>query len=601
MAVATRTLAISPDLELPLEAVTETLAILAKRGAGKTYTGSVFVEELLEARLQVVVIDPMGAWWGLRTSADGKGKGYPIAILGGDRDHADLPLEASGGAVVADLLVDERLSAVVDLSAFSKSDRRRFVTDALERLYHRNREAMHVVLEEADLFAPQRPMAGDERMLGAVYDLVRRGRGRGIGSTLITQRSASLSKEVLEQAEILVALRTTGPRDRAAIKAWIDVHGEEEQRDLVMSSLPSLPTGKAWVWWPVEGILRQVGIRQRRTYDSSATPKPGERRAAPKTVADVDLGALQERMAATIERAKADDPKELRKRIRELETQLTKRPTETTIETVEKVVEIPVLDGKVEKLEQVVRDLAGVGRELATVGKVVVEAAEQITTAIVEVRSHRPAIPRKRRVAEAPRGVSGPARRSPEPRGRSVPVEPTATPPLVAARPPAGDGSSVELTGYARRLLETLANRHPMTPTRGQLAVLSRSSPRSSAFDAALALLRRGGYVETVDGAFVITEAGWEDALRQKPSAPTSSEELLQHWRSALPVSARHLLDVLVDAHPYELTRDDLSDRSGRSATSSSFDAAIALLRKMGLITGGRDGMRVVDDLVGGS
>src|SRR5437870_736353 len=100
-------LRISPELELPVEVVTETLAILAKRGAGKTYTASVLVEEMLEARLQVVVVDPIGAWYGLRSSADGKGPGYPIAIIGGD--HGDVPLEAAGGHVVADLVVDERL------------------------------------------------------------------------------------------------------------------------------------------------------------------------------------------------------------------------------------------------------------------------------------------------------------------------------------------------------------------------------------------------------------------------------------------------------------------------------------------------------------
>jgi len=308
-------LRISSELSLPSEALTETFAVLAKRGAGKSYAASVMAEEMLQAQLQVVVMDPMSAWWGLRSSADGKGEGYPIAIIGGP--HGDVPLEATGGGVVADLVVDEKLSAIVDVSLFSKGERRRFVTDFLERLYQKNRDPMHLFVEEADMFAPQSSGRGDEnaRMLGAMYDMVRRGRGKGIGSTLITQRSASISKEVLEQAEILIALRTTGPRDRKAIEGWINVHGEEEQRDEVMASLPSLPTGTAWVWWPVEGILKRARIRARRTFDSSATPRVGERRRVPKTVAEVDLRALQERMAATIEKAKAEDPRELRRQI----------------------------------------------------------------------------------------------------------------------------------------------------------------------------------------------------------------------------------------------------------------------------------------------
>jgi DNA-binding Lrp family transcriptional regulator len=49
------TLHIARQLRLPVEAAGETFAILAKRGAGKTYTAAVTVEELLKASLQVVV------------------------------------------------------------------------------------------------------------------------------------------------------------------------------------------------------------------------------------------------------------------------------------------------------------------------------------------------------------------------------------------------------------------------------------------------------------------------------------------------------------------------------------------------------------------
>lgn len=261
-----RNLHISPDLSIPRDAVTETFAILAKRGAGKTYTANVLVEEMLKSNLQVVVLDPMGAWWGLRSSADGKGPGFPIAIIGGD--HGDVPLEHTAGELIADLVVDERISAVVDMSLFSKGNRKTFVTQFSERLYQRNRAAMHLVLEEADLVAPQRPQRGEERMLGAIEDLVRRGRGRGIGITLITQRSAVVNKDVLTQTECLIALRTTSPHDRKAIEAWVDVHGDKEERDIVMDSLPSLPTGEAWFWSPSWlQVLQRVKVRKRETDD----------------------------------------------------------------------------------------------------------------------------------------------------------------------------------------------------------------------------------------------------------------------------------------------------------------------------------------------
>jgi hypothetical protein len=128
-----RQLRIASDLTLPLDAVTQTFAILAKRGVGKTYTAAVMTEEMLKAGLQVVIADPIGVWWGLRSSSDGTRAGLPIIVLGGD--HGDVPLEVAAGETIADLVVDERLSVVLDLSRFRKGEQTRFMTDFCERLY----------------------------------------------------------------------------------------------------------------------------------------------------------------------------------------------------------------------------------------------------------------------------------------------------------------------------------------------------------------------------------------------------------------------------------------------------------------------------------
>lgn len=57
----------------------------------------------------------------------------------------------------ADLAVAEQGLLVIDMSAFdSKAEQNRFVLEFMTRLYHRNREPLHLVLEEADEFAPER-------------------------------------------------------------------------------------------------------------------------------------------------------------------------------------------------------------------------------------------------------------------------------------------------------------------------------------------------------------------------------------------------------------------------------------------------------------
>ena len=96
----TTELHLAPDLVLPAEAVTQTFAILAMRGSGKTYTAAVMVEEMAKAALPFAVVDPIGVWWGLRADAAGTGPGLPVVVFGGD--HGDLPLDAASGEVSFD-------------------------------------------------------------------------------------------------------------------------------------------------------------------------------------------------------------------------------------------------------------------------------------------------------------------------------------------------------------------------------------------------------------------------------------------------------------------------------------------------------------------
>jgi DNA helicase HerA-like ATPase len=50
--------------------------VLAKTGAGKTYMAKGIVERLLGQKRRVCIIDPKNAWWGLKSSADGKSPAF---------------------------------------------------------------------------------------------------------------------------------------------------------------------------------------------------------------------------------------------------------------------------------------------------------------------------------------------------------------------------------------------------------------------------------------------------------------------------------------------------------------------------------------------
>ena len=77
-------------LSLPIGLATEAIAVLGRRGKGKTNTAGVIVEELIGLGVPVCVVDTVGVWWGLRSSKSGKGPGLPVVVFGGS--HADVPL-----------------------------------------------------------------------------------------------------------------------------------------------------------------------------------------------------------------------------------------------------------------------------------------------------------------------------------------------------------------------------------------------------------------------------------------------------------------------------------------------------------------------------
>lgn len=570
-----RTLKLSSSLALPVDVAGEAIAILAKRGAGKTNTATVLVEELHAAGVQVVILDPVGAWWGIRSSHDGQKEGLPFAVLGGE--HGDVPLEQTAGALIADVVVDTGQSLLLDLSDFpSKASTARFVVDFAERLFRRKareRSLLHLVLEEADSFAPQRVRSDDARMAGAIEQIVRRGRSRGLGLTMVTQRSAVLNKDVLSQADVLIAMRTTAPNDQKAVRAWIDVHADtgEEQ---VLASLPSLETGEAWVWNPERGLLDRVKVRRRRTFDSSATPKAGERREEPKRAAAIDLAKLGAEIQATAERAKENDPSELRKRIRELERQVAAAPAgdpERVVETVIERVEVPALsDKQIERVEQIVVKLE---RDVATVNNVSLAlhaVTDGLRIDVLEALRKAPAA-----AAPAPRAETTERREEARP-----PARPSPPPP---ARPPAGD---VTISGPQQRILDALASLEAIGVAQAakvQLALFAEASPKSSSYTNNLGALRTAGLIDYPAGGLVaLTPAGRE--LASPAHAPSTAAELQEYAYRLVGGAKARLLRVLVDVYPEALEKHELAERAEASPTSSSFTNNLGSLRSLGLI-----------------
>ena len=637
-------LVLASDLSLPLEAVTETFAILAKRGSGKTYCASVLVEEMLKAGQTVVVADPVGVWWGLRSSADGLGAGLPIVILGGD--HGDAPLLPEAGAAVADLAAGERYSLVLDLSHFTPPEQTRFMTAFAERLYRVNRLPLHLVLDEADQFTPQVPEAGQQPLLWAMNRIVRLGRARGLGVTLISQRPAVLAKNVLTQTEVLITLRLTSPQDRKAVEAWVSAHDDSGRRQEMLASLPSLPVGTAWLWSPGWlDLLQKVQVRRRETFDSSATPKVsskpdeimqngrGQGRTQPVALAPVDLNRLREKLAA-VEAVTLDDaePAELRRRLQAAQDRIQNleagalgvvaargaKPAEAVrlVEVIRRVevpmlLEVPVLAaGEAAQLQETVAEMTTQAEALRTDALRLVSLAErmegmaQTIVLRLDQAAAMSAVPDGSESAcqesAAPLLIVPPPLRSSESVQDNISEEQD----VIAGKDEAGrygagkddggvagDGEKTPLA--ERKVLRALAQ-YPEGRRKNQVALLTGYAVTGGGFNNALSSLRSKTWVIGRD-VLKITDAG-RAALGPGEALPAPGPALVEAWALRLPKADRLILQALAQVHPGSLTKERLGQAAGYEPTGGGFNNALSRLRTLALIEG-RGELRATDAL----
>jgi hypothetical protein len=391
------------------------------------------------------------------------------------------------------------------------------------------------VLDEADLWAPQRPIKGWEGLLGHIEEIVRRGRVRGFIPWLITQRPAVVHKDVLSQADILIAMKLTASQDRDAIGAWIEGQADRQEGKRILGDLPRLQRGEGYLWAPGHGILDRVGFPAIRTFDSSRTPKRGESLGTPRRLAEVDLTAIVAALAAV----EAEDPGKPKKDDRR-QVQLER--------------EMAAAKARIELLEQENRAL---NSRLAEIAALAAGAAP----AIVDDASH---------TASQPKIASKPAR----------PLR------VVTSNVPAASGDN--LHPAARKLLLALAQHVPARFTWGQAATLAGLKPSGGHFNAGRKSLRESGYIEETNDLLSATASGLK-AAGEVPPAPSTPAERLALWCDRLPTPAPEMLRTLAAQGERYMEADELAAALGKKPSGGHWNSGIALLRNNGLIeTDGR-------------
>lgn len=475
-----RLLQLAHQLGVPLEIVTEKLAILGQSGAGKTYTAMRLAELLLQAGLQVIIVDLVGCWWGLRAGVDGKRGGLPILVIGGQ--HGDLPLSASAGAPLARLIVERRLSVVIDASELDAGELFLFARSFAEAFFQAKKAApspVHVLLEEAHELLAEDPLGKEGAAVHAAWvRICKLGRNYGIGYTLVSQEPQALSKRALGQVGTMIAMRTQGEYAQRVVLGWAKTYLRAAEQEALKAELPAMATGEAFIASPFFlKTARRDHITRRETFDSSRTPEVGEVLEAPTILAPVEVQQLREQFAGLVEQLEEEDPAALKRRIKDLEAKLASKagpsappppPKEVSVWTeADRTAMATMGAGIRDQLRQVVEHVGAL------------EAC--ITLAGVKL--------------DGPVAMAPPAAIRPEGEAPTAPVATTSAQERWLERLP-------EMPAW---LLRCLLAEYPQGLTRKGLAVKSGRSIRGGSFKVAVSALKKKGLVLEDNGILTVS------------------------------------------------------------------------------------------------
>lgn len=248
------------------------LLVQGNSGSGKSH----LLRRLLEQSsqwVQQVIIDPEGDFVTLSDK-------YGHLVVEGERTEGEL-------AGIASRIRRHRVSCVLSLEGLDVEQQMRAAAVFLNAMFDAEHEFWYpvlVVVDEAQMFAPA--VGGDvsedarKMSLGAMTNLMCRGRKRGLAGVIATQRLAKLAKNVAAEASNFLMGRTFLDIDmaRAADLLGMDRRQAEMFRDLQRGNFVGL--GPALSRRPLP-----IAIGEVETQARSSSPKL---MPMPDAVADVE-------------------------------------------------------------------------------------------------------------------------------------------------------------------------------------------------------------------------------------------------------------------------------------------------------------------------
>lgn len=336
---------ISPETKLDLKKIIgKCIAVLGITGSGKTNTTAVILEEMLKYKYPMAIVDIDGEYWGLKQK-------YELLVVGKSK-NVDIEVDVEHARQIAGISISKNIPVILDMSGFLYEDTYEFLLNYMEEIWDlagKFRKPYEVVLEEAHEFIPQ----GNKNDLKEILTRIAlRGRKRGLGSIILSQRSAKVEKDVLTQAEILFLHKVVHPSDMKVYKEILPLSNKD-----VSELISSLKVGDCIFFF--ENNFELIKVRKRETFHAGFTPSL-------KTVKSPKLKVVNDQILKSIQNVTKTKIKEkseldrLQNKIHKLEANLSEK------------------DVQIQKLE----------RDLETLGRISVEVKQpkltQISKAMIE-------------------------------------------------------------------------------------------------------------------------------------------------------------------------------------------------------------------------
>jgi predicted protein tyrosine phosphatase len=240
--------------------VTGRSCVIGCAGSGKSYLIGVIAEELCKQRIGFCIVDTEGEYSGLKERYD--------LLWVGSAKECDLNIEEVSLEKLVWVVVERSFPTILDISEVIQPERYlKAFCKALYKAESRLKIPFLLIIEEADKFAPQKG-----KVIKEIEEISRRGRKRGIGMMISTQRPALVNKNVLSQCSFQFIGKLVVDADLEAVNLFFPRKAETRK-------LTQLKKGEFYLI----GIFKRrkkARVRQRETPHRGATPELVEKPSA---------------------------------------------------------------------------------------------------------------------------------------------------------------------------------------------------------------------------------------------------------------------------------------------------------------------------------